>query len=430
LTGVDCVDEVCVGGPNNGDACTGYWNCAGTCSGGVNEGDPCNYNSHCPGTCVGGPSEGGNCTSNYNCPGTCSAGPNQGGSCTGSSNCPGTCTAGANEGGNCNYLSNCPGACATGPNTGNQCTSDTACPGTCEGGPSNGETCNQDYYCPDTPACDANPNWTAENYKGEVADVTADGQYLVGYNYGQSPYNWDDPLYDPTLWASAYRSNPDDSFTKIGIPPFGNPNDSWTPFAISDNGKTVVGRYGWWIYSYPTLWTEETGTLDLQYFLIAQGFDEMWFWGLTDLTSVSSDGTIVAGHGYNPEGWLEGYVIDISKVKICHAPPGNPDNARTLSIGWDSIGDHIAHGDEVATCEFLKSGASSRSVEEFRPSRPANMDVPAEALDARFHDQDAMKAQQALYSGTQSAPHDDTALDTPADRERSRHQRPARRPQR
>ena len=143
------------------------------------------------------------------------------------------------------------------------------------------------------------------------------------------------------------------------------------------------------------------------------------------LSMASSDAVF-----HNPEGWLEGYVIDISKVKICHAPPGNPDNARTLSIGWDSIGEHVGHGDEVATCEFLKSGARSRSVEEFRPSRPANMDVPAEALDAKWHSDDAMKAQQALYSGTQSAPHDDTALDTPADRERSRHQRPARRPQR
>jgi hypothetical protein len=251
---------------------------------------------------------------------------------------------------------------------------------------------------------------------------------VLGYNFGNSSYNWDDPLFDPTLWASAYVRNPDGSFVQVPPPPGANPNDAWTPFAISDDGGTVVGRYGWWIYSYPTLWTAETGTLDLQYFLIGQGFDEMWYWYLTDLTSVSSDGTVVAGHGNNPDGWLEGFVIDISKVKLCHKPGEAAE--RTLAISWDSIGNHMAHGDELATCEFLTSGARSRSVDEFRPQRPANMDVPKEARDARFHDEDAMKAQRALAPANrveESAAHDNTALDTPAIRERSSQQRSTKR---
>jgi hypothetical protein len=268
-------------------------------------------------------------------------------------------------------------------------------------------------------ACGTNPNFTHEDYKGEVADVSADGEYILGYNFGQTPYSWDDPLYDPTLWASAYRRNPDDSFDQIPPPPGASPYDAWTPFSISDDGGTVVGRYGWWIYSYPVLWTPETGTLDLQWFLIGQGFDEMWYWYLTDLTSVSSDGNTVAGHGNNPDGWLEGFVIDISKVKLCHKPGDAAE--RTLAIGWDSIGNHMAHGDALATCEFLQSGARSRSVDEFRPQRPADMVVPKEARDARFHDKEAMDAQRLLGPGAgaeESAAHD-TALDTPAVRKRS-----------
>jgi len=294
------------------------------------------------------------------------------------------------------------------------------------GGPSEGDPCTGAYQCPDTTACDTNPNYDGNAYKGEVADVSADGEYIVGYNFGNPDYN--SPGYDPLPWASAYVRNPDGSFVQVPPPPGANPYDSWTPFAISDDGGTVVGRYGWWIYSYPTLWTAETGTLDLQYFLIGQGFDEMWYWYLTDLTTVSSDGNTVAGHGTNPDGWLEGFVIDISKVKLCHK--GGTNAQRTLAVSWDSIGNHLDHGDELATCEFLQSGARSRSVSEFRPERPDDMVVPDEARDARFHDKDAMEAQRALAPANRveesSAAHD-TTLDTPAVRKRSGKQRSTKR---
>ena len=424
-TGVACVDGTCNSGPNAGMECDGDWNCAGTCSGGVNEGNACSYNSHCPGTCTAGPAAGQNCTSNYNCPGTCTAGPSAGLNCTSSSNCPGTCTGGSNAGGSCNYLSNCPGACASGPNAGQACSYDSACPGNCGGGPAEGDACTGDYQCPDTPACDDNPNWVAEDWKGEAYDITPDGDYIVGEHFGQSAAAWNEPGYNPELFASAYRMNPDGSFTQIGIPPFGNPEDAWTPFAISDDGSTVVGRYGWWIYSYPTLWTEATGTLDLQYFLIGQGLDDLWFWYLTDLTSVSADGKIVAGHGYNPDGWLEGYTIDLSKVSVCHKD-GTPAQ-RTLRIGWDSIADHLAHGDDLATCEFLASGARSRSVDEFRPTRPANATMPEEAKDSKWHSGEDVKKQAELSANSgseQSSPYEAAAPDAaPEARERATVQR-------
>lgn len=394
-TGVACVDSVCVGGPSAGLECSGDWNCTGTCSGGVNEGDPCSYNSHCPGTCTAGPLAGANCTSNYNCPGTCSGGPSAGLNCTSNNNCPGTCSGGSNQGGACNYLSNCPGACASGPNAGQECAYDSNCPGNCAGGTAEGDSCTGDYQCPDTPACDANPNYTVEDFKGEIYDITPDGRYMVGEHYGESDYNA--PNFNPELWASAYRANPDGSYTEIPRPETGSPYDAWTPFAISDDGGTVVGRYGWWIYSFPTLWTEETGTLDLQYFLIAQGMDDMWFWYLTDLTSVSADGNIVAGYGWNPDGWLEGYVIDLNKVSICHKIDTHAE--RTLRVSWSSIPDHLGHGDTLATCEFLASGARSRSVDEFRPKRPENTVMPAQAADSRFLSGDDLKKQGELVGG-------------------------------
>ncbi len=38
------------------------------------------------------------------------------------------------------------------------------------------------------------------------------------------------------------------------------------------------------------------------------------------------------------------------KVTICHAPPGNPANARTLSVGASAWPAHQAHGDTMGTC--------------------------------------------------------------------------------
>ena len=124
----------------------------------------------------------------------------------------------------------------------------------------------------------------------------------------------------------------------------------------------MVGMIGNpWFGSIPAFWNEGTGTVDLHLFLVAQGLDELFFWYLTQLNDVSADGTVMAGIGYNPDGWQEGFVVDLHKVWICHAPPGHPENARTLGISFRDVGSHIAHGDFLGTCEFLNSGGLSRS---------------------------------------------------------------------
>jgi hypothetical protein len=39
------------------------------------------------------------------------------------------------------------------------------------------------------------------------------------------------------------------------------------------------------------------------------------------------------------------------KVVICHIPPGNPDNPRTISVGEPAVPAHLAHGDSLGPCE-------------------------------------------------------------------------------
>jgi hypothetical protein len=38
------------------------------------------------------------------------------------------------------------------------------------------------------------------------------------------------------------------------------------------------------------------------------------------------------------------------KVTICHLPPGNPENAHTLSVGAPAVKAHLAHGDYLGAC--------------------------------------------------------------------------------
>jgi hypothetical protein len=38
------------------------------------------------------------------------------------------------------------------------------------------------------------------------------------------------------------------------------------------------------------------------------------------------------------------------KIEICHVPPGNPDNAHTLSISVNAMRAHMAHGDYMDEC--------------------------------------------------------------------------------
>jgi hypothetical protein len=262
------------------------------------------------------------------------------------------------------------GYCVGGPSAGNTCTSDWYCKGTCVG-PAAGEECSSDYYCPDTEVCVANPAWVPEAYKGEALANTDTG-YIAGQFYGENSVSWDHPDYDWTLPASGYLRNPDGSFEKIAPPPGGFEGDSWTVIEVSEAGDVVVGRYGWWIYSYPTMWIRGAGSFDFQWFLVSQGLDELWFWYLQSLNDVSADGNIVAGTGGNPDGWSEGFIVDMTKIAVCHAPGGDMSKARTLTISRGSVADHVGHGDFVGTCEFAASGANSRSASEFRPGRPAD----------------------------------------------------------
>lgn len=53
-----------------------------------------------------------------------------------------------------------------------------------------------------------------------------------------------------------------------------------------------------------------------------------------------------------------------STVIICHIPPGDPDSARTLQVGFRSLPAHLNHGDYEGACEEL-TGTEGGDQDEF-----------------------------------------------------------------
>jgi hypothetical protein len=122
----------------------------------------------------------------------------------------------------CDTASCTENVCVGGPHAGTGCSYDYECDGYCIGGPNAGGICNQDYYCPDSVVCID---------KGEARDVSDNG-YVVGTNFG----------YDYPDWNDAYRQSPNGTFTRIPTAP--SFPDTWEPFRISEDGKTVAGIIG------------------------------------------------------------------------------------------------------------------------------------------------------------------------------------------
>lgn len=42
------------------------------------------------------------------------------------------------------------------------------------------------------------------------------------------------------------------------------------------------------------------------------------------------------------------------KVTICHVPPGNPDDAHTITVGAPAVPAHLAHGDDLDECDAFE----------------------------------------------------------------------------
>jgi hypothetical protein len=170
---------------------------------------------------------------------------------------------------------------------------------------------------------------------GEASYVTPDGRIIVGGGAG--------PQQNPWIWTR------EGGLVQIGRVA---PNFAAFALAASDDGK-VVGGFGGSFSLFPGdasgnrafLWTPELGSVDFEKFLQAQGtFFEGWI--LWSTSSMSADGTIHVGTAAGPRG-IAGWMIDMTKINISHAPPGNPKNVHTINIPLKDLADHLKHGDTI-----------------------------------------------------------------------------------
>ena len=60
-------------------------------------------------------------------------------------------------------------------------------------------------------------------------------------------------------------------------------------------------------------------------------------------------------------------------VMICHIPPGNPDNAHTITVSESAVPAHLAHGDTCGPCGAPHPPASKSSARE-ASDRPSDLD--------------------------------------------------------
>ena len=174
---------------------------------------------------------------------------------------------------------------------------------------------------------------------GEAYNATPDGSTIVGMNAGP---NWE-----------AWRWTRTGGVKLLGrLAPAGPAIAS----ALSDDGNVVAGLSGTtfgspWepATSYTFLWTPELGTVDFPQFLMSQG---TWLDGyrFNNVTAMNGDGTKLIGTANGPLG-TTGYIVELDKVDVCHAPPGNPANHQTINVPFrGSMADHLKHGDTVGAC--------------------------------------------------------------------------------
>ena len=53
--------------------------------------------------------------------------------------------------------------------------------------------------------------------------------------------------------------------------------------------------------------------------------------------------------------YVPGAIAEGAKVDVCHIPPGNPENAHTITISENAVGTHLDHGDRLGACDSTET---------------------------------------------------------------------------
>lgn len=79
------------------------------------------------------------------------------------------------------------------------------------------------------------------------------------------------------------------------------------------------------------------------------------------LTGAALEQQVEAEHAQRGKKVLDAGEGAGDKVTICHRPPGNPDNQKTLEVGASALDAHLGHGDTEGACDDEQGASSARS---------------------------------------------------------------------
>ena len=122
---------------------------------------------------------------------------------------------------------------------------------------------------------------------------------------------------------------------------------------MSRDGNVMAGLSGdpWFSFNpVPFLWTKTMGAVDLNQFLRKQGTAFEQYSSLWTTTSMSDDGSVMAGWGIGTQ-YYAGWVLQMPKVFVCHLESGERGEGHTRSVKFpEGLDEHLAHGDTDGPC--------------------------------------------------------------------------------
>ena len=87
------------------------------------------------------------------------------------------------------------------------------------------------------------------------------------------------------------------------------------------------------------------------------------------IIEASKDSVVIARI---PKSSVETQTKQEPKVAICHSPPGNPENRRTIEVSASALQVHIDHGDKIGACDDGDKGVQNAT------ASISNVSVPKE----------------------------------------------------
>ena len=176
--------------------------------------------------------------------------------------------------------------------------------------------------------------------ESEAFTVSGDGQTIAGQVFdGQMPF-------DGSGWRRATNST-----TLEYVQPINSDASPLNPYALSGDGSVMAGFSGspWFSFQpLPFIWTKQLGAVSLDDFVKHQGTSMEQWYSLWTPMAVSDDGTTIAGWGVGFQ-WYGGWVLDLKKVFVCHASPGQKPETMRVAFPKD-FDQHLADGDTAGRC--------------------------------------------------------------------------------